>query len=155
MTHTEICKACNGSGKDPVLPLKCSNCTGRGVVKKIYTLEKEQPKTTIGAIDAKDLAKMMQQDEKLGLYDEQIKPKSKHKYTLKTYNGRVKIYCDDYVMFAFNQIDFSGYYAYKDDTNLYGIDIYMNRQGAGHQIMEIYFKTKENWLEVLKILDTI
>lgn len=78
-----------------------------------------------------------------------------HKYELKTYNGRVKIYCDGYVMFAFNQIDFSGYYAFKDDVNLFGIDIYMNRQGAGHQIMEIYFKTKQNWLGVLKLLDTI
>ena len=76
-----------------------------------------------------------------------------HKYELKTYNGRVKIYCDGYVMFAFNQIDFSGYYAYKDCHNLFGIDIYMNRQGAGHQIMEIYFKTKKNWLAVLKTLD--
>jgi hypothetical protein len=74
-------------------------------------------------------------------------------FELKTYNGRVKIYCNGSVMFTFNQIDFAGYYAYKDDTNLYGLDIYMNRQGAGHQIMEIYFKTKENWLAVLKILD--
>lgn len=57
---------------------------------------------------------------------------AQHNYELKTYNGRVKIYCDGYVMFAFNQIDFSG-----------------------HQLMEIYFKTKENWLGVLKLLDTI
>ena len=78
-----------------------------------------------------------------------------HKYELKTYNGRVKIYCDGYVMFAFNQIDFSGYYAFKDDYLLFGIDIYMNRQGAGHQLMEISFKTKENWLAVLKLLDTM
>lgn len=77
----------------------------------------------------------------------------KHKYEFKTYNGRVKIYVDGYVMFCFNQIDFAGYYAYKDDQNLFGLDIYMNREKAGQCQMEIYFKTKENWLAVLKLLD--
>jgi len=43
----------------------------------------------------------------------------KHKRELKIYNGRVKVYVDGYVMFSFNQIDFLGYYAYKDDTSLY------------------------------------
>jgi len=76
-----------------------------------------------------------------------------HKYELKIYNGRVKIYVDDYVMFSFNQIDFLGYYAYKDDTNLYGIDIYLLREKAGSSMMEIYFKTKDNWLNILKLLD--
>lgn len=71
----------------------------------------------------------------------------------KIYNGRVKVYANGYVMFSFNQIDFAGYYAYKDDTNLYGLDIYLNREKAGSQTMEIYFKTKENWLAVLKVLD--
>jgi hypothetical protein len=78
----------------------------------------------------------------------------KHTYDLKIYNGRVKIYVDGYVMFSFNQIDFLGYYAYKDDTDLYGIDIYLLREKAGDSTMEIYFKTKENWLNILKLLDT-
>lgn len=47
----------------------------------------------------------------------------KHNLQFKTQNGRVKIYVDEIVMFAFNQIDYAGHYAYKDDTNLYGLDI--------------------------------
>jgi hypothetical protein len=78
----------------------------------------------------------------------------KRKRELKIYNGRVKIYVDGYVMFSFNQIDFVGYYAYKDDTSLYGLDIYLLREKAGASTMEIYFKTKENWLAILKLLDT-
>lgn len=78
----------------------------------------------------------------------------KHTYDFKIFNGRVKVYVDGYVMFSFNQIDFLGYYAYKDDTNLYGIDIYLLREKAGNSTMEIYFKTKENWLNILKLLDT-
>lgn len=78
----------------------------------------------------------------------------KHKRELKIYNGRVKVYVDGYVMFSFNQIDFLGYYAYKDDTSLYGLDIYLLREKAGASTMEIYFKTKENWLAILKLLDT-
>jgi hypothetical protein len=78
---------------------------------------------------------------------------NKHTYTLKIYNGRIKVYVDSYVMFSFNQLDFAGYYAYKDDHLLFGLDIYLNREKAGPQIMEIYFKTKENWLAVLKLLD--
>jgi hypothetical protein len=81
------------------------------------------------------------------------KQKEPEKHYLKIYNGRIKVYCDGYVMFSFNQIDFSGYYAYKDDTNLYGLDIYMNRASAGHQIMEVYFKTKETWLAISRLLD--
>lgn len=77
----------------------------------------------------------------------------KHKYDFKIYNGKVKIYVDGYVMFTFNQIDFLGYYAYKDDTDLYGLDIYLLREKAGASTMEIYFKTKENWLAILKLLD--
>jgi hypothetical protein len=77
----------------------------------------------------------------------------KHKYDFKIFNGRVKIYVDGYVMFTFNQIDFLGYYAYKDDTDLYGLDIYLLREKAGASTMEIYFKTKENWLAILKLLD--
>lgn len=76
-----------------------------------------------------------------------------HEYSLKIYNGRVKVYVDGFVMFSFNQIDFVGYYAYKDDTDLYGLDIYLAREKAGQIQMEIYFKTKQNWLGVLKLLD--
>jgi hypothetical protein len=76
-----------------------------------------------------------------------------HTYDFKIYNGRVKIYVDGFVIFTFNQIDFLGYYAYKDDTDLYGIDVYLLREKAGASTMEIYFKTKENWLNILKILD--
>lgn len=77
----------------------------------------------------------------------------KHKYTFEIYNGRVKVKVDGYVMFAFNQIDYAGHYAYKDDTNLYGLDIYLLRQGAGQGQMEIYFKTKKHWLNIIKLLD--
>jgi hypothetical protein len=76
-----------------------------------------------------------------------------HTYDLKIYNGRVKVYVDGFVMFSFNQIDFSGYYAFKDDSDLYGITIYMNREKAGAQEMDIYFKTKQNWLNILELLD--
>lgn len=77
---------------------------------------------------------------------------TKHKYELKIYNGRVKVYVDGYVMFTFNQIDFKGYYAYKDDTNLYGIDLTLMYDKTS-AIMEIYFKTKSHWLNILKLLD--
>jgi hypothetical protein len=79
--------------------------------------------------------------------------KHEHTYSLKIYNGRIKVYVDDFVMFSFNQIDFAGYYAYKDDTDLYGLDIYLNREKAGPMQMEIYFKTKQNWMAILKLLD--
>jgi hypothetical protein len=77
----------------------------------------------------------------------------KHTYDFKIYNGRVKIYIDGFVCFSFNQIDFAGYYAYKDDEKIFGLDIYLNREKAGSQVMEIYFKTKENWLAILELLD--
>lgn len=76
-----------------------------------------------------------------------------NKYEFVIYNGRVKVYCNGYVMFSFNQLDFKGYYAYKDDTLLYGIDIYLMNDKGGATTMEIYFKTKGNWLGVLKLLD--
>lgn len=78
---------------------------------------------------------------------------SSQNYTFKIYNGRIKVYCDGYVMFSFNQIDFSGYYAFKDDASLYGITISMNREKAGAQEMDIYFKTKETWLAILRLLE--
>jgi hypothetical protein len=77
----------------------------------------------------------------------------KHKYDFKIINGRVKVYVDGYVMFTFNQLDFKGYYAYKDDSYLYGIDIYLMNDKGGAITMEVYFKTKENWLNILKLLD--
>lgn len=76
-----------------------------------------------------------------------------HSYDFKIYNGRVKVYVDGYVMFSFNQIDFAGYYSFKDCTDLYGITIYLNREKAGPMEMDIYFKGKKNWLEILKLLD--
>lgn len=78
----------------------------------------------------------------------------KHKYELKIYNGRVKVYVDGYVMFTFTQLDFKGYYAYKDDTLLYGLDILLLPEKSTAAKMEIYFKTKETWLNILKLLDT-
>lgn len=79
---------------------------------------------------------------------------AEHTYDLKIYNGRVKVYVDGYVMFTFNQIDFKGYYASKDDTNIYCLDIYLiNEKGGGSHTMEMYFKTKEVWLNILKLLD--
>ena len=78
---------------------------------------------------------------------------TKHTYGFKIFNGRVKVYVDGYVMFCFNQIDFKGYYSYKDDTLLYGIDIYLMNEKGGATTMEIYFKTNENWLGILRLLD--
>ena len=77
----------------------------------------------------------------------------KQDYSFKIINGRVKVYIDGYVAFTFNQLDFKGYYAYKDDTDLYGLDIYLMNDKGGATTMEIYFKTKQTWLEVLKLLD--
>lgn len=76
-----------------------------------------------------------------------------HTSELKIHNGRIKIYLDGLVMFTFNQLDFKGYYAYKDDTSLYGIDVYLMNDRGGKTTMEVYFKTKENWVAVLKLLD--
>jgi hypothetical protein len=73
---------------------------------------------------------------------------SKHKYSLAITNGRVKVYIDGMVMVSFNQIDFKGYYAFKDDAYLYGIDIYLKDTS-----IETSYKTKEVWTEILKLLD--
>lgn len=73
----------------------------------------------------------------------------KHEYKLIVYNGRVKIYIDNVVMVSFNQIEFLGYYAFKDDTSLYGIDIYLK----GENVIETSYKTKAVWTNVLKLLD--
>lgn len=77
----------------------------------------------------------------------------KRSYKFTTHNGRIKVYVDGYVMFTFNQLDFKGYYAYKDDENLYGLDIYLMNDEGGATTMEVYFKTKETWLDILKLLD--
>jgi hypothetical protein len=79
--------------------------------------------------------------------------KTNHKFTFKIYNGRIKVYADGFVMFSFNQLDFVGYYAFKDDTDLYGITIFTNREKAGPLEMDIYFKGKENWMNILRLLD--
>jgi hypothetical protein len=77
-----------------------------------------------------------------------------HNYKLVVYNGRVKIYIDDYVFLSFNQIDFKGYYAFKDDTRLYGIDFYLVSSDSGGSLtMETSYKTKKVWLDILKLLD--
>ena len=70
------------------------------------------------------------------------------RYKLSIINGRVKIYIDGYVFLSFNQIDFKGYYAFKDDTNLYGIDFYLK-----DTTIETSYKTKEVWLDILSVLD--
>ncbi len=72
-----------------------------------------------------------------------------HKYSLKIYNGRVKVYIDGYILVSFNQLDFLGVYNFKDDTLLYGSTIYMK----GKNKINVYFKTKENWLAFIKTLD--
>jgi hypothetical protein len=79
--------------------------------------------------------------------------KSKSKYDFKIFNGRVKIYYEGSVMFSFNQIDFLGYYFFKDDTKLYGCTLHFLREGAGGHEMDVYFKDKETWLAVNKLLD--
>lgn len=81
------------------------------------------------------------------------KPIKEHKYTFETYNGRIKIKIDGYVAITFNQIDFLGYYAFKDDVNLLGISFYFLREGAGGYTFDFYAKGKETWLAVLKLLD--
>ena len=75
-----------------------------------------------------------------------------HEYSLKIYNGRVKVYVDGFVMVTFNQIDYKGFYAFKDDQFLYGIDFHLLNIG-GPLTIETSYKTKENWLAVLKLLD--
>ena len=64
-------------------------------------------------------------------------------YKFKIFNGRVKVYIDGYVAFTFNQIDFKGYYAYKDDTSLYGLDIYLMNDRAELQLWKFILKLKK------------
>ena len=74
-----------------------------------------------------------------------------HKYKIVTHNGRYKIYIDDHVFLSFNQLDYKGFYSYKDDHLLYGIEFYL----VGGVTIETNYKTKETWLKILKLLDTI
>lgn len=78
-----------------------------------------------------------------------IKSANNHQYSLKIYNGRVKIYIDGFLFVMFNQLEFLGLYNFKDDTDLYGSTIYMKGQNK----INVYFKTKENWLAFIKIMD--
>lgn len=78
-----------------------------------------------------------------------MKKEAHHKYKLVIYNGRVKVYIDGIVFLSFNQIEMLGYYAFKDDSFLYGIDIYLK----GNNIIETSYKTKEVWVSILKLLD--
>lgn len=77
-----------------------------------------------------------------------MKSEINHKYKLAIYNGRVKIYIDGVVFLSFNQIDFKGFYTFKDDSSLYGIDFYLK-----DCTIETSYKTKKVWLDILKILD--
>jgi hypothetical protein len=81
------------------------------------------------------------------------KTKQPQKFEFKIYNGRVKIYVDGYVLFSFNQIDFQAYYFFKDDSSLYGCTIYFSREKSGASEMDVYFKSKETWLAVNRLLD--
>lgn len=72
----------------------------------------------------------------------------KSRTSLKVYNGRYKIYVDGLVMVSFNQLDFKGYYAFKDDHSLFGIDFYLK-----DTIIETAYKTREVWEDVLRLLD--
>jgi hypothetical protein len=56
-------------------------------------------------------------------------------------------------MFTFNQIDFLGYYFFKDDTCIFGCTLHFIREKSGASEMDIYFKSKETWLAVNKLLD--
>jgi len=75
----------------------------------------------------------------------------KQTHKIITNNGRYKIYIDDLPFLSFNQIDYLGHYAFKDDEFLYGIDLYLK----GNNIIETSYKTKETWIEILKVLDSI
>ena len=77
-------------------------------------------------------------------------PGKESRYRLAVINGRFKIYVDGMVMLSFNQIDFKGFYSFKDDHLLYCIDFYLK-----DLTIETSFKTKEVWIGVLGLLDTI
>jgi hypothetical protein len=70
-----------------------------------------------------------------------------HEYRLEVYNGRYKIYIDNLVFLSFNQIDFKGYYAFKDDVNLFGIDVYLTNGVT----LETSYKTQKVWKAILEL----
>lgn len=80
---------------------------------------------------------------------------TRSRYKLTVLNGRYKIYADGLPMLTFNQVEFLGYYAFKDDHSLYGIDIYMRGQSKAGTRISVHFKTKQVWKDILKLLDTI
>ncbi len=82
-----------------------------------------------------------------------MEKQTKNKYGFEIYNGRVKVKYNGAVMFTFNQIDFQAYYFFKDDSSLYGMTLYFSREKAGASEMDVYFKSKETWLAVNKLLD--
>jgi hypothetical protein len=78
----------------------------------------------------------------------------KPNYTFETYNGRIKVKYNGFVMFTLNQLDFKGYYAFKDDVALFGISFYLiASDSGGNHTIDVYFKTKQTWLDVLELLD--
>lgn len=74
------------------------------------------------------------------------------RFDLTTYNGRFKILVDGLPMVTFNQIDYKGHYAFKDDHNLYCIDFYLCTLSKP---IETSYKTKEVWLGILDQLKNI
>lgn len=73
------------------------------------------------------------------------------RFKLTTQNGRFKLSIDGLPMLAFNQIDFKGWYAFKDDHLLYCIDFYL----TNNIVIETSYKTKDVWDGVLQLLSTI
>lgn len=74
------------------------------------------------------------------------------RFKLTTFNGRFRIHVDGHVMLSFNQIDYKGHYAFKDDHLLYCIDFYLT---SLPRPIETSYKTKEVWLGVLTLLNQI
>lgn len=72
----------------------------------------------------------------------------KPRYSIETKNGMVRVLVDDLLFFEYEQLAYNGRYFYKDFTNVYGLDIYM-KEG---KTIEIYFKTKETWLAINKLM---
>lgn len=74
----------------------------------------------------------------------------KNRFSITTLNGRYKIYVDGLPMVTFNQLDYLGHYAFKDDHLLYGIDFYLK-----DTVIETTYKTKEVWTGILELLEAI
>lgn len=76
-----------------------------------------------------------------------MKQYDNHKYSIDVYNGRYKVYIDGLVFLSFNQIDFKGYYCFKDDVKLYGIDIYL----VNGVTIETSYKTEKVWKAIVEL----